>query len=132
ADDYVTKPFSAVELAARVRAALRRSQSYPIDGTFCCGEMVIDFARQRVTVAGKEVELTATEYRLVTYLARNGGRVLTPDQILEKVWGEAYVGEVNLLQVNMARLRRKLGDDPRNPRFILTRSGIGYLMATEE
>jgi len=132
ADDYVTKPFSAVELAARVRAALRRSQTDLSEPAFCSGELVIDFSRQRVTLSGMEVELTATEYRLLTHLARNAGRVLTPDQILEKVWGEAYVGESNLLQVNMTRLRRKLGDDPKNPRFILTRPGIGYIMPRNE
>jgi two-component system KDP operon response regulator KdpE len=73
------------------------------------------------------VDLTATEYRLLSYLVRNAGRVLTPDQILREVWGEDYVGEHHLLRVNMARLRHKLGDDSRRPRFIVTKIGLGYM-----
>jgi DNA-binding response OmpR family regulator len=99
ADDYITKPFSSQELAARVRAVLRRTRLQ--DGS--------------------------TEPAL-SYLARNAGRVATPDQILEKVWGEDYLGESHLLQVNMARLRRKLGDEIKNPRYIATEPGIGYMM----
>jgi len=79
-------------------------------------------------VERREVNLTAIEYTLLSYLAVNAGRVLTPDQILEKVWGEDYIGETHLLQVNMTRLRRKLGDDAKNASYIVTRSGIGYMM----
>jgi len=130
ADDYVIKPFSAKELAARVRAALRRTKfrDEPSEPSFCSEDLVVDFARHRVSVEGREVNLTVTEYRMLSYLAHNAGRVVTPDQILERVWGEDYIGETHLLQVNMARLRKKLGDDVRNPRYILTRPGIGYMM----
>jgi two-component system KDP operon response regulator KdpE len=77
----------------------------------------------------KELILTSTEYRLLSYISQNAGRVVTPDQLLNKVWGETYLGAPHLLQVNIARLRKKLGDDARNPTYILTRPGIGYIMA---
>jgi len=130
ADDYVTKPFSSKELAARVRAVLRRSKLWDErpEPAFHLHDLLIDFARHKVTLGNQEVNLTATEYRLLSYLARNADRVVTPDQILEKVWGEDYLGETRLLQVNMVRLRRKLGDDAKNPKYIMTRSGIGYSM----
>jgi len=128
ATDYITKPFSTRELVARVRAVLRRTklwdkQSEPV---FCSEDLLVDFARHRVSLAGQQVNLTSTEYRLLSYLACNAGRLITSDQILEKVWGEEYPGEAHLLQVTMARLRQKLGDDARNPRYILTKPGIGY------
>jgi len=130
ADDYVTKPFSANELVARVRAVLRRSRLWDEmpKPAFRCNDIVIDFATHRVTLDSQEVNLTATEYKLLSYLARNANRVVTPDQILEKIWGEEYLGETHLLQVSMARLRRKLKDDTKNPRYILTKPGIGYMM----
>ena len=130
ADDYVPKPFSSKELVARVRAVLRRTKLWDErpEPAFNFHDLVIDFARHRVNLGSQEVNLTATEYRLLSYLVRNAGRVVTPDQILEKVWGEEYSGETHLLQVNMARLRHKLGDDAKNSRYILTRPGIGYMM----
>jgi DNA-binding response OmpR family regulator len=129
ADDYLTKPFSSAELAARVRAVLRRSvfrteNSEPI---FSSHDLTIDFTWHRVVLGGRVLDLTATEYRLLSYLVRNAGRVLTPDQILREVWGEDYVGEHHLLRVNMARLRLKLADDPKRPRFIATKIGLGYM-----
>lgn len=130
ADDYVTKPFSAAELMARVRAVLRRykySAGLQIPA-FECDDLCINFAQHRVTLSGKDINLTATEYQLLSYLARNAGMVLTPDQLLGEIWGEDYLGENHILQVNIARLRQKLNDDPKNPRYILTRHGIGYLM----
>ena len=130
ADDYVTKPFSSKELVARVRAVLRRATLWDErpEPAFEFGELVVDFASHRVTLGSQEVNLTSTEYRVLSYLARNAGRVLTPDQILEKVWGEEYVVETHLLQVNIARLRPKLKDDTQKPKYILTRPGIGYSM----
>ncbi len=131
ADDYVTKPFSASELAARVRAILRRtgSQERQSNSLFRYKDLVIDYASNRVSMQDQELILTSTEYRLLSYISRNAGRVVTPDQLLNKVWGEAYLGAPHLLQVNIARLRKKLGDDARNPTYILTRPGIGYIMS---
>ncbi len=133
ADGYITKPFSSRVLTARVRAVLRRTDlciQRP-EPPFICDDMMIDFTRHRVTVAGYEVNLTATEHALLTYLARNAGRLLTSVQILEKVWGEDHTGETHLLQVNMARLRQKLGENAGNARYILTRPGIGYMIPQE-
>ncbi len=130
ADDYITKPFSSKELVARVRALLRRTALWDErpEPAFYSRELLIDFACHRVTLGEYEVNLTATGYKLLSYLAHNAGRVLTPDQILEKVWGEEYRGENHLLQVNIARLRQKLRDDSRKSRYILTKPGIGYMM----
>lgn len=130
ADDYVTKPFSASELAARVRAVLRRitGQDRPREAIFRYTDLVIDYTSRRVMVDNEELKLTSTEYRLLSYISINAGRVVTPDQLLNKVWGEEYIGAPHLLQVNIARLRKKLGDDAKNPTYILTRPGIGYIM----
>jgi two-component system KDP operon response regulator KdpE len=134
ADDYITKPFSAGELAARVKAVLRRSQNAvrPVQPVFELNDLKIDFASRRVTIGGREVKLTATEYRLLAYFSRNAGRIVTPDQLLDNIWGEQYLGSPHLLQVNIARLRKKMGEDARHPAYILTRPGIGYLMARED
>ena len=134
ADDYVAKPFSASELAARVRAVLRRSKLWDErpEPAFQHEDLVVNFARHRVTRGKREVNLTATEYRLLSYLARHAERVVTPDQILEQVWGREYSGETHLLQVTMARLRQKLGDNARKSRYIITRPGIGYMMSKQD
>jgi DNA-binding response OmpR family regulator len=130
ADDYVTKPFSASELAARVRAVLRRisNQDRPQEAIFHYRDLIIDFTSRRVMVNNQELKLTSTEYKLLSYISLNAGRVVTPDQLLDKVWGEEYIGAPHLLQVNIARLRKKLGDSARKPNYILTRPGIGYIM----
>jgi len=131
ADDYVTKPFSASELAARVRAVLRRigSQDSSREASFRYKDLIIDFTSRRVMVNNKELKLTSTEYKLLSYISLNAGRVVTPDQLLNKVWGEEYIGAPHLLQVNIARLRKKLGDNAKKPAYILTRPGIGYIMS---
>jgi DNA-binding response OmpR family regulator len=131
ADDYVTKPFSASELAARVKAILRRTGTkfQPQEAVFHNKDLVIDFASRRVMVNDAELKLTSTEYKLLSYISLNAGRVITPDQLLDKVWGEEYMGAPHLLQVNIARLRKKLGDDAKQPTYIITRPGIGYFMS---
>ncbi len=132
ADDYVTKPFSADELLARVRAALRRgslseqSEARPV---FQSGELQVDFARQRVFVGDREVNLTATEYRLLSELARQAGSVLLPEYLLEKVWGVGYAGETQLVWQAIHRLRQKIERSPRAPEYILNKPGIGYYVA---
>jgi len=128
ADDYVTKPFSAQELVARVRAVLRRTQLWgdKTEPSYRYRELHLDFSHHQVDLSGQEIALTATEFRLLAYLAHNAGRVVTTRQILERVWGDEYADETHILQVNIARLRRKLGDDAKNPHYLLTRPGIGY------
>ncbi len=129
ADDYVTKPFSSRELMARVKAVLRRTTLWDErpKPALHFHDLVIDFARHQVTLGGEEVNLTATEYRLLSYLARYTGRVVTPDQLLEAVWGEEYIGESHIVRVSMSRLRQKLREDPKKPRFIATKVNIGYM-----
>ncbi|MDO8472664.1 MAG: response regulator transcription factor [Dehalococcoidia bacterium] len=131
ADDYVTKPFCVQELTARVKTVLRRAKyaDQPVQSEFRLGPLVMDFAKHRVQSGGTDVNLTATEFRLVSYLARNAGRVVTPDQILAKVWGKEYMGDHHLLRVNMARLRQKISDNNKNHQIIATRPGLGYMMA---
>lgn len=134
ADDYITKPFSAKEMAARVRAVLRRTKLWDErpEPAFRLGEFVVDFASHKVTLNEKEIVLTATEYRLLSYLARNAGKTVTPDNILKNVWGEEYIGEIPLVYVSMTRLRKKLLGDAGSSGYILTRPGIGYTMVKED
>jgi two-component system response regulator VicR len=133
ADDYITKPFLSRELLARIRAALRRTRPWDERPSppFQLDDLTVDFNNHRVYQNGTEIRLTATEYRLLSYLARNAGRVLTVDAILNVVWGDRYYGDVHLLQSTMTNLRSKLGDNARNPQYIVTRSGIGYMMRKE-
>jgi len=135
ADDYVTKPFSADEILARVRAVLRRvelSERQNPCPTFQADDLLVDFARQRVFACGQEANLTPTEYRLLCELVRQAGRVLVPEYLLEKVWGMGYEAENHLLWQAVHRLRRKIERDPRNPKYIQTRPGIGYVFALPE
>ena len=134
ADDYLTKPFSAKELVARVRAVLRRSEQSE-EGTVTvlrCGELEIDFARRSIRVRGERVHLTRTEYVLLRELAINANRVVVHGDLLTAVWGPAYRDDVDYLRAYVRYLRRKVEADPSNPRYILTSQGVGYMLACPE
>jgi two-component system KDP operon response regulator KdpE len=126
ADDYVTKPFAIDELLARIRAVKRRSSSEGTRAVLRFGELELDLVRQAVRIAGELVHLTPTEHRLLEAMATNPGKLLTHAWLLQKVWGPRYAGESHYVRVYIQQLRRKLGDDPGRPRFILTESGLGY------
>jgi DNA-binding response OmpR family regulator len=131
ADDYLTKPFSATELLARVRAVLRRSvlsKESNQNRIFEHGDLRIDFARAEVWRDTQQIFLSATEYRLLLQFAHNVGKVMTAEEILANVWGPEYAQDKEILWVSIARLRQKLEENPHNPRHIVTRSGLGYLM----
>jgi DNA-binding response OmpR family regulator len=135
ADDYVTKPFSVEELLARVRAALRRaefSSEQEMQPIFRVGLLQVDFAQQRVFIREEEVGLTPTEYHLLCELARNAGRVLVPEYLLERVWGTGHEGEHQLVRQAIHRLRRKIEPDPKNPQYIQTRTGLGYVLTVAD
>ncbi|MBF0136469.1 MAG: response regulator [Magnetococcus sp. DMHC-1] len=131
ADDYLTKPFGVPELQARVRAVLRRTQRKGDESStnghiFDFGDIRVDVELRRVTRAGQAIHLTPIEYRILTLLVANVGRVLTHRQILRDVWGPGYVDRPHYLRVFMAGLRRKIESEPANPKYILTETGIGY------
>ncbi len=126
ADDYLTKPFSAGELLARLRAAIRRS-TQPMGGpVFANGDLRMDLARRLVTVGGREVQLTPTEYDLLRVLVTHAGKVLTHHQLLREVWGTDYEQEFHILHVNVSNLRHKIEHEPARPQFIITEPGVGY------
>ncbi|MBP2002322.1 two-component system response regulator VicR [Paenibacillus shirakamiensis] len=139
ADDYVTKPFSTRELLARVKAQMRRRQSKPED-TESSNEsarqglhlfdLFIDTDMYTVYKDGQPLDLTHREYELVYYMARNAGKVMTREHLLQAVWGFEYFGDVRTVDVTIRRLREKLENDPSKPEYILTRRGLGYLVRT--
>lgn len=132
ADDYVTKPFSVLELLARVRAA-RRYRTEPDDAPVLeSGSIRIDMARRRVSVRGTAVALTPIEYRLLATLARHAGRVLTHEFLLREVWGPSSTDQRHYLRVYMAQLRQKLEADPSRPTVLMTEPGVGYRMSDPE
>jgi len=129
ADDYLSKPFGVGELMARVRVALRRSQSRASehqDPAFRFGDVEIDLAARRVRRAGEDVHLTPIEYRLLSHLIGNAGKVLTHRQLLKAVWGPSHVEQNHYLRVYMGNLRQKLEAEPASPRHLLTETGVGY------
>ena len=131
ADDYITKPFGTDELMARIRTALRHhdkvkagnsSEKYQVEG------LEIDFGKRLVMLEGQSIHLTQIEYKLITLLAKNAGKVLTYDHIMKEIWGP-YAGDDNqILRVNMANIRRKLEKNPAEPKYIFTEVGVGYRM----
>jgi two-component system KDP operon response regulator KdpE len=132
ANDYVVKPFGSGELVARVRALLRTADGGTDRGasqsSFTVGDLVVDVARHEVRLAGAPVRLTRKEFDLLRVLAQNAGRILTHGQLLREVWGKAHENDTQYLRVFVSQLRRKLNDDPAEPRFILNEPGVGYRM----
>lgn len=128
ADDYVTKPFSGRELVARIRAVLRRHNDAVelLPATVEAGPVRIDVDRHVVTVAGSQITLPLKEFELLELLVRNAGRVLTRDQIIDRIWGSDYVGDTKTLNVHVKRLRTKVEQDPASPRHLVTIRGLGY------
>ena len=126
--DYVVKPFSPTELAARIRAALRKRAASEPSEPYVLGDLTIDYAERRVTLAGRPLPLIAMEYRLLAELSANAGRLLTYQHLLERVWGEKSSGDVRPMRTIVSKLRRKLGDDADNPAYIFTEPRVGYRM----
>jgi two-component system response regulator RegX3 len=128
ADDYVTKPYSARELVARIRAVLRRRGDVeaPADGALEAGPVRMDVERHVVAVDGEPVALPLKEFDLLELLLRNAGRVLTRGQLIDRVWGSDYVGDTKTLDVHVKRLRAKIEPDPANPKYLVTVRGLGY------
>jgi len=133
ADDYLTKPFGIAELMARIKTAFRHRGDpsvAPALSSFVCDGLEINFAKRHVTVDGREITLTPTEFALLQHLAVNSDKVLTHNMLLQSVWGNEYSSEKEYLRVFVGRLRRKLEPDPKNPKYIQTIPGVGYHIAT--
>jgi two-component system KDP operon response regulator KdpE len=125
ADDYLTKPFGIGELLARMRVVMRRQAASATEPIFHTGELTVDVSRRLVTISGREIQLTPTEYDLLRALVTHAGKVLTHRQLLREVWGEGY-NDMHILRVNISNLRRKLEADPARPAYIHTEPGVGY------
>lgn len=130
ADDYVTKPFSPQELIARIRAVLRRAQGAlgveADERHIYCGELLIERDNHRVFKGSREIDLTAREFALMEYLAARPGKVFSREHLLKEVWGYEYPGDIRTVDVTVRRLREKIEDDPSEPRYLLTKRGVGY------
>lgn len=137
ADDYITKPFGTSELMARIRTALRRSSlnngvSVSGQSKYMARDLVIDYDKHIITVAGDIIHFTQIEYKILTFLARNAGKVITYDTLITHVWGPYADSNNRILRVNMANIRRKLEQNPADPQYIFTEIGIGYRMIDNE
>jgi two-component system KDP operon response regulator KdpE len=135
ADDFLSKPFNAEILLARAKAVLRRSNhpnTQPASFEYNDGYLSVDFERRHVLIKGRRVKLTPLEFRLLVYLARNAGKVLTFEQILANVWGNEYQGSMDYVHVYISHLRRKLEEKTRSPRYIVTLHGVGYIFEKQE
>jgi two-component system, OmpR family, KDP operon response regulator KdpE len=133
ADDYLVKPFGLEELLARIRAVIRRQAAVASGAAVVkAGDLAIDLEKRLVTVAGKEVHLTPTEYELLRYLAVHAGKLITHTILLREVWGSYAVGEPQNTRYVVAQIRRKLGDDPARPRYIATEPGVGYRLRVDD
>lgn len=137
ADDYITKPFGPSELLARIRTALRHSNRLNTDSLlsqrpYQADDLVVDFEKHLITLAGNEVHLTQVEFKILTLLAKNSGRVMTYDSIISNVWGPYADDNNRILRVNMANIRRKLENNPAEPHYIFTEIGIGYRMLEDK
>jgi two-component system, OmpR family, KDP operon response regulator KdpE len=132
ADDYLTKPFSAGELLARIRALLRRAAALTSPPPeIAIGDLMVDVARRRVTVSRRDISLTPTEFDILAFLARNAGLVVTQKMILESVWGPEWVEDAQTLRVHVSHLRKKL-EVPGGPRYIITEPGVGFRLAAPD
>lgn len=132
ADDYITKPFGTSELMARIRTALRHShRNGSPDSVYACKGLTIDFEKRIVSLDGEEVHLTQIEYKLVSMLAKQAGKVLTYDYLMRQIWGPYSDNNNQILRVNMAHIRRKLEKNPAEPEYIFTEIGVGYRMREE-
>lgn len=134
ADDYITKPFGAAELLARVRVAIRHTrsgianESLASSGKFTAGDLTIDYDKHQVLIAGENAHLTQNEYKIVALLGKCAGKVLTYDFIMKELWGPQSKGSNQILRVNMANIRRKIEKNPAEPQYIFTEVGVGYRM----
>lgn len=137
ADDYITKPFGTDELLARIRTAIRHSNKIVDDKVnstrpYSARGLVVDFGKRLVTVEGKEIHLTRVEYKIVSMLAQNSGKVITYSSLIEQVWGPYADDNNRILRVNMANIRRKIEKNPDEPEYIFTELGVGYRMIEDE
>lgn len=138
ADDYITKPFGTSELLARIRTAIRHTYTFASNediaqtGTFKAGELTIDYNKRSVLIRGEDAHLTQNEYKIVALLGKYAGKVLTYDYILKELWGPSARGNNQILRVNMANIRRKIEENPAEPKYVFTEVGVGYRMTHEE